>query len=99
MNQDEQNKTGGKWVAELLKSKSQNQADTVPVKLDPRWEMRIFRGPEVQELIFENSASSRRLPPGSAELKDESSTKLGIDPADWRKQDADSLSKLLGQNP
>ena len=93
--EDAQSKTTGKWVSNLLKSK---KPKTVPVKVDPRWQMSIYRGPSVQKLIFENSTSPRRLLSTSAEPEDGAATKLGVDPDDWSKEDAENVSKLLGQN-
>jgi hypothetical protein len=61
--------------------------------------MKIYRGPAVQELIFENSTSSRLLQSTFAESEDESATKLGVDPDDWNEQDTENFNGLLGQNP
>jgi hypothetical protein len=88
-----QSGTTGEWMSNLPKTK------TVPVKVDPRWEMKIYRGPAVQELIFENSTSSRLLQSTFAESEDESATKLGVDPDDWNEQDTENFNGLLGQNP
>ena len=93
-NQNGENQTSGEWVADLLKTK---KTKTVPVEMDPHWEMKIYRGSAVQELIFENSTSSRLLQPTSAGSQDEAATKLGVDPNDWKKQDAENFDKLLGQ--
>ena len=87
--------TSGDWVAGLLKTK---KTKTVPIKIDPRWEMRIYRGPAVQELIFENSTSSRLLQSTSAQSEDDSATELGVDPDGWDKQGTENFDKLLGQN-
>jgi len=73
--------TTGEWVSSLLQSK------TAPVDADPRWEMIIYRGPSLQELIFENATSSRRLQP-----TDESTSELGVNP------DEENFDKLLGQS-
>jgi len=86
--------TTGEWMSNLLKSRN---TKTVPVKVDHRWKMRIYQGPSVQELIFENSSSSRRLQP-TDESDDEPTSKLGVDPDDWKGQDTETFDKLLGQS-
>ena len=93
----DQNESTGKWVSNLLKSKKPDQTKVVPVKVNPRWEMKIYRGPAVQELAFENSTSSRRLQSSAAESTNESATKLGVNPDDWKEQDVKNFNKLLGQ--
>ncbi|NIA07078.1 MAG: Flp pilus assembly protein CpaB [Actinobacteria bacterium] len=96
--QTTQSKTTGEWVSNLLQSNKPDQTKTVPVKIDPRWEMKIYRGPAVQELIFESATSSRRLQASSAESRDKSTTKLGFDPNDWNEQDPENFNKIQGQN-
>ena len=90
--------TGG-WLSGLLKGKESEQTKTIPVKVDPRWEMRIYRGPAVQQLVFENSVSSQRMPSISAQPQDQSGSKLGVDPDDWNEQSEKDFQKLLGKNP
>jgi Flp pilus assembly protein CpaB len=63
----EQPKSLKDWMKNLLKSKkaSPQPVVTEPVKVDPRWQMQIFRGPSTEEITFENASSSRRVEPGS----------------------------------
>ena len=49
----------------LLKPKKASPSPVAPVKVDPRWQMQIFRGSSTEEIIFENASSSRRVEPGS----------------------------------
>ena len=93
-----QTKTFGGWIADLLNGEKTAQTEVTPVKVDPHWKVRIFRGPEVQDVFFEGSSSSRRIQPASAYLNKEAATQISTNPADWNKQDAEKLSKLLGQN-
>ncbi len=54
------------WMKNLLKPKASTQpVVSVPVKVDPRWQMQIFRGSSAEEIIFENASSSRRVELGS----------------------------------
>ena len=68
------------------------------VKVDPYWPVKIFRGSQVQEVYFESASSSRRLSPDVAAFNKQAADQISINPADWKKQDAEKLSKLLGQN-
>ena len=87
-------KTGG-WVAGLLKDK---EPKPVPVKVDPRWQMKIYRGPALQELVFENSTSSRILQSTAGQSQDQSTENLGVDPDDWDEQSTEKYNELLGQD-
>ena len=59
------------WIAGLFKPKTVSPAAVVskPVKVDPHWKVKIFRGLKGEEIIFENVNSSRRIEPGSPEEK------------------------------
>lgn len=90
-------KDSGGWIAGLLKSNKPKPPRAIPVKVDPHWQVKIIRGPEVQDVIFESSTSSRRIERNSAERNKQSSAELSSKPADWNKQDAEEFGKLLGQ--
>ncbi len=57
-----------KWMKRLLKSRKASRP-VAPVKVDPRWQIQIFRGSSTEEIIFENAHSSRRIEPNSTEQK------------------------------
>ena len=92
-----QGKNAGGWFTGLLKSKKTDLPKTIPVKVDPHWQVKIFRGSEVQDLVFESRTSSRRIEQDSAERNNQPSAEFSSNPADWNEQDAEKFNKLLGQ--
>ncbi len=63
----EHSKSLSGWIKSLLKPKKASPQPVVsaPVKVDPRWQMQIFRGLTTEEIVFENASSARRIEPGS----------------------------------
>ena len=53
----------------LISSKETPEPEALPlaVKVDPKWSMQVIKGLQIQEIVFENDSSSRRVDPGSVQ--------------------------------
>jgi len=89
-----QSKDLSSWIKGLLKPKKASPVPVVsePVKVDPHWKVKIFRGLQGEEIIFENVNSSRRIKPGSAEEKSQG---VPAEPQEYQTLDKQDKTKLL----
>lgn len=70
-------KDSGSWLEKLLSSKNPDPAAVLPApgpiavveEVDQSWNLRMIRGVEMEEVLFENSTSPRRLGPNQANLR------------------------------
>ena len=81
------------WMKNLFKPKKASPQPVVsaPVKVDPRWQMQIFRGLTTEEIIFENASSARRIAPGSAQQKTQNTSER----QKYKKMDKQDKAKIL----
>ncbi len=72
-------KGSGSWLTKLFSSEQQDPvaimpqpvSDIIMEEVGPSWQIRIIRGVEIDEVLFENSTSPRRLNPSQIEFKPE----------------------------
>ncbi len=75
------------WMEDFLTPKEEPKPEPVAiqVKVDPHWSMKIVKGSQAEDIVFENNRSSRRVDPSSLEQGG---------PGNVQELDADSEEKV-----